>query len=304
MVGAPLDRIGTDILGALPLTPRGNRYILGVTDYFTKLVEIFAIPDFTAATCAHVLVEEVFMQYGFPQALHSDQGRNFESQIMAEVCQLLEIRKTQSSPGNPRCNGQIERFNSTLLKMIKDYLKGQQTDWHKHLGCLAGAYRGIIHKSTGLTPNLMMLGREIDSPLVVMFGTHHHESYPTYGEYVAKLKEKMQHAHDVAREHLGVAMRRSKDLYDEKISVNEYDIDDLVWMETDISQLDIAPKLRVPYEGPFVVWRMVGPLDYELYISKNQKKLVHHNRLKPYLGLFCPAGYYKILQAAKSRAGQ
>ena len=61
LVGAPLDRIGIDILEALPLTPRGNRYILGVTDYFTKWVEIFAIPDFTAATCAHVLVEEVFM---------------------------------------------------------------------------------------------------------------------------------------------------------------------------------------------------------------------------------------------------
>ena len=77
---------------------------------------------------------------------------------MAEVCQLLEIRKTQSSPGNPRYNGQIERFNSTLLKMIKVYLKGQQTDWDKHLGFLAGAYRGSIHESTGLTPNLMMLG--------------------------------------------------------------------------------------------------------------------------------------------------
>ena len=137
-----------------------------------------------------------------------------------------------------------------------------------------------------------------------MFGTHHHESCPSYGEYVSKLKEKMQHAHDVTREHLGVAMRHYKDLYDERISVNEYDVGDLVWMETDISQLDIAPKLRVPYEGPFMVWRKVGPLDYELYISKNQRKIVHHNRLKPYLGLFHPAGYYKILQAAKSRTGQ
>ena len=79
LVGAPLDRIGTDILGTLPLTPRGNHYIVGVTDYFTKWVEIFAIPDYTVAICAHVLVEEVFLQYRFPQNLHSDQGRNFES---------------------------------------------------------------------------------------------------------------------------------------------------------------------------------------------------------------------------------
>ena len=94
----------------------------------------------------------------------------------------------------------------------------------------------------------------------------------------------MQHAHDVAREHLGAAMRRHKELYDQRISTNEYSVGDLVWMETDISQLATAPKLRVPYEGPFMIWRKTGPLDYELCISKDKKKIVHHNKLKPYLG--------------------
>ena len=303
LTGAPLDRIRMDILGALPLTPRGNKYILAVTDYFTKWVEVFPVPDQKATTCAYVLVEEVFMRYGFPQTLHSDQGRNFESMLMAEICDLLEIRKTRTSPGHPPCNGQIERFNSALLKMIKVYLKGEQTNWDQHLGCLAGTYHGSIHDSTGLTPNLMMLGCEIDTPLAVMFGAHHHESYPIYGEYVAKLKDRMQHAHDIAREHLGTAMKRSKELYDQKISENEYSVGDLVWMETDISQLDITPKLRVPYEGPYMIWRKIGPLDYELYISKKEKKIVHHNRLKPYLGLYQPAGFYKILKAAKEQAG-
>ena len=99
----------------------------------------------------------------------------------------------------------------------------------------------------------MILGHELDSPIAVMFGTNHHESYPTYGEYVAKLKEKMQHAHDIAREHLGTSVRHYKELYDQQISKNEYAVGDLVWMETDISQLDITPKLIVPYEGPYMV---------------------------------------------------
>ena len=75
----------------------------------------------------------------------------------------------------------------------------------------------------------------------------------------------------------------------------------LVWMQTDISQLDVTPKLRVPYEGPYMIWRKVGPLDYELYISRDKKKIVHHNRLKPYLGLCRPPGFYKVLKAAKDR---
>ena len=123
-VGAPLDRLGTDFLGPLPLTPRGNRHILVVTDYFTKWVEIFAVPDQTAVTTAEVILNEVIARFGCPYEIHSDQGRNFESQIFAELCRLLEVRKTRTSPGNPKCNGQTERFNKTLIRLIKAYLKG------------------------------------------------------------------------------------------------------------------------------------------------------------------------------------
>jgi hypothetical protein len=65
---------------------------------------------------------------------------------------LLEIRKTRTSPRNPRGNGQIERFNRSLLSMIKSFLRGEQTGWDLNLGCLADAYRATPHESTGLTP--------------------------------------------------------------------------------------------------------------------------------------------------------
>ena len=86
--------------------------------------------------------------------------------------------------------------------MIKAYLRGEQRSWDKHLGCLAAVYRGTIHESTGLTPNMMMLGRETGMPAEVIFCCHSHESNETYGEYGHKLKERMQHAHDMARMHL------------------------------------------------------------------------------------------------------
>ena len=125
-VGAPMDRLATDILGPLPLMPRGNQYILLVTDHFTRWVEIFAVPDQTATTCAEVILNEVIARFGCPLSLHSDQGKNYESKVFAKLCKLLEIQKTRASPGNPRCNGQAECFNRTLLKMIKAYLKGAE----------------------------------------------------------------------------------------------------------------------------------------------------------------------------------
>ena len=169
-VGAPMDRLATDILGPISLTPRGNCYILLVTDHFTKWVEIFAVPDQTVTTCAEVILNEVIARFGCLLSLHINQEKNYESKIFVELCKLLEIQKTRTSPGNPRCNGQAECFNRTLLKMIKVYLKGEQRNWDKHLGCLAAAYQGTIHESTGLTLNLMMLGKETRMPAEVMFG--------------------------------------------------------------------------------------------------------------------------------------
>lgn len=109
--GAPWDRLDTDIMGPFPVTPRGNKYILTVTCHFTKWVEIFAIQDQTAATCANYILNDVICQYGSPLSLHSDQGRNYKSDIFKELCELLEIRKTRTSPRNPKGNGQCELFN-------------------------------------------------------------------------------------------------------------------------------------------------------------------------------------------------
>ena len=139
-VGAPMDRLATDILGPLPLAPRGDHYILLVKDHFTTWVGIFAVPDKTATTCAKVILNEIIARFGCVLSLHSDQWKNYGSKIFAELCKLLETHKTRTPPGNPRSNGQAECFNRTVLKMIKAYLKGEQRDWDKHLGCLTAAY--------------------------------------------------------------------------------------------------------------------------------------------------------------------
>ena len=287
-VGAPLDRLGTDFLGPLPLTPRGNRHILVVTDYFTKWVEIFAVPDQTAVTTAEVILNEVIARFGCPYEIHSDQGRNFESQIFAELCRLLEVRKTRTSPGNPKCNGQTERFNKTLIRLIKAYLKGQDREWDRNLGCLAAAYRASQHESTHMTPNLLMLGREVRLPAEIMFGSgtsHVGETVTSYGEFVDHLKSRKQKAHELARSHLGVVAEREKKRHDFKLNLKQYHQGDLVWVRTDKNQLHITPKLRCAYQGPYLVLHRVNDLDYVIQLNaQGKRQLIHHDRLKPYEG--------------------
>ena len=101
IVGAPTERLTMYVLGPLPLTPRGNRYVLVITDYFTKWTESYAIPNQEAATVAEKLVSEFVCRFGVPHELHNDQGTNFESKVMTEVCKLLDIVKNWNIPPPP-----------------------------------------------------------------------------------------------------------------------------------------------------------------------------------------------------------
>ena len=97
---------------------RGIESSLVVGDYFTKWVEAYALPNQEASTCAEKLVSELFSRFGVPRQLHSDQGRNFESSLFAQMCKILGIEKTRTTPFHPRSDGMVERFNKTLTDML------------------------------------------------------------------------------------------------------------------------------------------------------------------------------------------
>ena len=180
-----------------------------------------------------------------------------------QPCLLFEVSKTRTSPRNPRCNGQTERFKRTLIRMIKAYLKGEQTDWERNLGCLAAAYRASQHESTGLTPNLLMLGPKVRLPSEVMFGSGtmiSGEPITSYGEYVDTLCSQMQMAYEIARKHLTSTAQRQKQDYDYKIHLNRYPTGDLVWVLSEKRQLNLTPKLRWPYKGLYLVLKQINDL--------------------------------------------
>ena len=85
--------IAVDILGPLPETSNSNLYIIVCGCYFTKWKEAFAVPNHTAAVVADKLVQEVFLRFGFPVQIHSDQGREFESDLFRSICDLLGLEK-------------------------------------------------------------------------------------------------------------------------------------------------------------------------------------------------------------------
>ncbi|XP_053376551.1 uncharacterized protein K02A2.6-like [Mercenaria mercenaria] len=175
---------------------------------------------------------KILQRWGCPVSILSDQGRTYESKVFQELCRLLGVKKVRTSVRNPRCNGQVERFNRTLVRMIRAYLQGVQEDWDLNLGCLAGAYRATPNEVTKLTPNLLTMGREERLPAELVFGSTTNKSevpVTSYGDYVDGIRSKMNHAHDIAMKHLQKSAARSHDIYDKRMLVNNYEKGDLVF---------------------------------------------------------------------------
>lgn len=93
--GSPMERLAIDILGDLPITDRGNRYVLVVSDYFTKWTEAFPMPDMTAQTVAELIVREVVSRFGVPSSIHSDQGRQFEGHLLLHIKYYISRKRAQ-----------------------------------------------------------------------------------------------------------------------------------------------------------------------------------------------------------------
>ena len=119
-IGLLWQMIAVDIL-AVPLSTNNNRYLLVIQDYFTKWVEAVPLPDQTAARITGELVK-LFSTYGHPEILHSDQGRNFESSILAQTLDAFGVHKSRTTAYHPQGEGMVEPFNRSFLQLLRTYV--------------------------------------------------------------------------------------------------------------------------------------------------------------------------------------
>ena len=279
-----MERIAMDILGPLSVTPRGNRYILVISDYFTKWTESYAIPDQAATTVAEKVVSEYVCRFGVPRQIHSDQGTNFESNVMAEICKLLDIEKTRTTALHPQSDGQVERFNRTLIEMLRGKLQEDQKDWDLQLPYCMMAYRSVVHESTGYTPNQLLLGREVEIPLDVITEKTP-DAPPMPGEYAEALRKRLAESFEHVQQHLKQSATRQKRNYDKKLAWRRLQVGESVWLHNIQRKKGRTAKLDCPWEGPFLVVAALSDVVYRIKkTAKSKAKVVHVDRLKPYLG--------------------
>ncbi|BHF62388.1 hypothetical protein SprV_0200537000 [Sparganum proliferum] len=283
--GYPNEIVGVDLMGPMPPSPRGNRYILVLVDFFTKWCEAVPLPQADAITVAKAILSEWICRHGVPERLHSDQGAQFESRLMGELCKLLHIRKSRSTPWHPQGNGQVERTNRTLRGLIQSFVNGcPDSSWDVALPQCLLAYRSATHSSTGHTPFALMYGREVRLPLDTSCPLPLPSPEPPH-EFVRNLRANLYRTHELARTYLSTAHQRQKEYYDRRAHGAPYQPGDKVFWFQDRLPPGSADKFSTHWIGPFVVVEVPSEALCILRASDDPEGptfAAHFNKLKPY----------------------
>ena len=288
-VGAPLERVAIDIMGPLPTSVSGNKYLLVIADYFTKFVHALPMKNQEADTVARTFVHDFVTIFGVPMQVHTDQGANFESNLFKEVCKLLDIDKTRTTVMRPQSDGMAERHMRTLTNMLSSFVSENQKDWDQYIPLLMMAYRSSVHQTTGVSPCKMIFGREINLPVDLVFGQPMNQDKVFKSgdalEYVHELEIGLVKVHEFARKNMNLSSETMKKNYDCKIHHKLYNPGDPVWYYQYQRKIGLNPKLQRPWHGPYVVIDKLNDVLYRIKLGPRCKpKVVHHDKLKPYVG--------------------
>ena len=273
--GRPWQKVAVDLVGPMPETPAGNRWILVIMDHFTRWQDAIAIPAATTPVVAATLDQRVFCYLGLPEHLHSDQGAQFKSQLMEELCTLWRIDKTHTTPYHPQSNGIVERSNRHLGDSLRTLLlrRGQE-EWDRLLPQIMRAFQGTPHSVTGETANLMMLGWELRLPDQLQLHPPPLKVTPQ-NEYCQELLDRLEMAHAAFREQQIVIRQEDQE---EPLFFSP---GDMVWLENRHRRKGENPKLQAKFQGPYTVVRSWANHPYQIERS-GQTSVQNECRLKAY----------------------
>ena len=276
--GYPFEKISIDITGPLPTASHGEKYILGIIDNFSKFPALIPLRNATAENVARALYKNWISVYGVPSVIHSDRGTEFENELISDMCKLLGVRKSRSSPYYPQGDGIIERMFRTAKDMIYATCKSRQKDWVDILPSVEMGLRCTQTKKYKLTPYEIIFGREMVTPLNVDdWNKKYTYNKFVQSEYVAGIRKTLAEIHDKIRQING---RDENRIVEQGFTLGE---------KVYVKIFPIRKAINQPrYVGPFEIIKIKGRW---CYVLKNCKtgKIVERNyyHIKRYTGRGC-----------------
>ncbi|XP_058492814.1 uncharacterized protein LOC131464383 [Solea solea] len=264
----PLELVCMDFLSLEP-DSSNTKDILVITDHFTKYAVAIPTPNQKAQTVARCLWDNFMVHYGIPERLHSDQGPDFESRTIKELCKVAGIHKIRTTPYHPRGNP-VERFNRTLLNMLGTLDNKNKSQWRNFVKPLVHAYNCTKNDVTGFTPYELMFGRQPRLPVDLAFGLPLRDGeYKLHSEYVQRLKSHLEESYEIATRNAKKIAEKNKARFDRHVTVSKLEAGDRVLVRA--VRLRGKHKLADRWESDiYVVVKQAG--DFPVYTVRPENK--------------------------------
>ena len=274
----PNQRVHADLFGPLKCEDGSKKYVLCMTDAFSKLVELVVIPNKEAGTVACAILNRWICRYGVPLEIVTDMGLEFKNKLFAEISRLIGTKHSTTSAYHSQCNSQAEVCNKTIAKYLASMVDSSTLNWEQFIPALMFCYNSSFHRSIKTSPFFLTFGFEPRSPSffatdIRLFLKEDHNS----------ALQRLAEARKIAIENNWVATEAYKENFDKKAKDYEYHVGQFVLLD-EFNFLNKNRKLASKFAGPFQIIRLKGNNNAEIVVNNGRKMIVNFQRLRPFCG--------------------
>ena len=278
----PFSHIGIDVMGPLPVTLGGKRYIILAVDFFTKYTEAVAVEDADAQTVVKFIHTDIICRHGVPKEITSDRGTEFLNELVQELERTYHIKHIRTTAYHPQGNGQTERTNQTVKNILSKISKREDA-WDHYLESALFAVRTIRQRSTEFSPFELIYGRRPNRE-------YHHPTpdIGTYDDriwaYVMRDIDRLQRIRKKAAVFIDKAQERQRTNQNKKANAAPLKIGDQVLLYRNIVESSWSAKLQPKWEGPYFIQDIKGQ---SIWLRRPNGSIlptaIHRSKLKKYV---------------------
>ena len=270
---APWDSLSVDIL-KLPLTENGFQYLLVCIDSFSRFTILVPLKNKSAQSVAQAIISEVICKYASPRVLLSDNGSEFNNEILRAVCESFQIKKCNIIAYAPQANGKVERANRRILDILR-HITNASSSWDTWIPQVACSLNSAIHSSCNESPHFILFGTDKRLPYEFLLS----DPRPLYNldDYVRARVADFQRIHRFVHDRLTVSQDEMLRKQHQRAVPHEINVGDIVFLKLH----DRSSKLDPRFDGPYRVTESLhGHKVRVLNLTSRKEHDVHIDNLK------------------------